>query len=153
MWTPKQFISVRTAVTPHRLLWAATLALLATLLVLLTRTIMDDPTPSQDIAVMDWIVGWDLPGLGRFFEVVSFLTGVNAGLIYGPLGIAALGFRPGKTWSVERDGHLLHPLCRPAVEAISKALWEFDEEDMEAGISCRCPLGDRNMVFSVEAAG
>jgi undecaprenyl-diphosphatase len=51
---------------------------------------MDDPTPSQDIAVMDWIVDWDLPGLGRFFEGVSFLTGVKAGLIYGSLGIAAL---------------------------------------------------------------
>ena len=39
---------------------------------------------------MDWIVGWDLPGLGRFFEGVSSLTGVKAGLIYGPLGIVAL---------------------------------------------------------------
>jgi len=75
------------------------------------------------------------------------------GVVRSVDGVCPLGFRPGKTWSVERDGHLLHPLCRPAVEAISKALLEFDEEDIEAGISCRCPLGDRNMVFSVETAG
>jgi uncharacterized repeat protein (TIGR04076 family) len=75
------------------------------------------------------------------------------GLVRSVDGVCPLGFRPGKTWSVERDGHMSHPLCRPAVEAISQALWEFNEEAMEAGISCRCPLGDRNMVFSVEAAG
>ena len=68
-------------------------------------------------------------------------------------GVCPLDIRPGKTWNVGRDGHLSHALCCSAVESIGKALYERDEEDMDAGISCRCPLGDRNMVSSVEATG
>jgi hypothetical protein len=32
---------------------------LVLLLTLLTMAIMNDPTPSQDIRILDWIVGWD----------------------------------------------------------------------------------------------
>ena len=90
MLTQTQDTPARTVFTSRRLLWAAAFAVLATLLVLLTKAIMDNPIPSQDTAVMDWIVGWDLPGLGTFFQGISSLTGVKAGLIYAPLGIGAL---------------------------------------------------------------
>ena len=51
---------------------------------------MNNPTPSQDIAVMNWVTGWQLAGLVTFFEVLSVLTGSYAGLVYGPVGITAL---------------------------------------------------------------
>ena len=72
------------------------------------------------------------------------------GVVRSVGGICPLGFQPGKTWSVDSDGHLSRPLCRPAVDAISTALWERDEEDLETGIVCHCPIGDQNLVFSVE---
>ena len=74
------------AISPLIVLWLATVAVLASLLALLTMAVMDDPTPSQDIAIMDWMAGWQLPGQVNFFEVLSVLTGVQAGLIYGPAG-------------------------------------------------------------------
>ena len=39
---------------------------------------------------MDWITGWNFPGLAALSGAVSLLTGAKAGLIYGPLGIAFL---------------------------------------------------------------
>ena len=39
---------------------------------------------------MDWIRGWDLPGLSAFFTVVSLLTSLEAGLVSGVVGMAGL---------------------------------------------------------------
>ncbi len=39
---------------------------------------------------MNWIVGWNLRGLTTFFDVVSFVTSAEAGIIYGPVGIGFL---------------------------------------------------------------
>ena len=75
---------------PRVVLWLMTVAVLGTLLALLTAAITDNPTPSPDVTVMDWVAGRDWPGLGTFFSVVSFLTSAYAGLIYGPAGIAFL---------------------------------------------------------------
>ena len=72
------------------------------------------------------------------------------GVIRSVGGVCSLGIKTGKTWNVDRDGHLSRPLCRPAVDSISRALRVLDEEELEAGVLCRCPLGDRNVVFSVE---
>ena len=63
---------------------------LVTVTVLLTVAVVADPQSSQDLAVMDWIRGWDLPGLSAFFTVVSLLTSLEAGLVYGVVGMAGL---------------------------------------------------------------
>lgn len=39
---------------------------------------------------MNWIRGWDLPGLSGFFSLISALTGLNAGLVYGVVGLGGL---------------------------------------------------------------
>ena len=90
MATLTQTMPNRTMIRPGIVLWLAAAAALSTLLALLTMAIMNNPVPSQDVAVMDWISGADWPGMRTFFEVVSFLTSSKAGLIYGPAGIAFL---------------------------------------------------------------
>ncbi len=64
--------------------------ILATLLALLTAAVIANPVPSQDLAMMNWVRGWDLPGLSAFFTVVSLLTSTKAGLIYGAAGLVGL---------------------------------------------------------------
>lgn len=86
MAPPMQSSLIRTLATPRVALWLITAVVLSALLALLTAAIIDNPMPSQDVAVMDWVVGRDWPGVGTFFEVVSFLTGPFAGLIYGASG-------------------------------------------------------------------
>ena len=81
---------IHPATKPRVVLWLAAVGVLATLLALLTKVVMNDHTPAQDIAVMDWVVGWDLPGLHGLFTAVSFLTSGGAGLVYGPAGIVLL---------------------------------------------------------------
>ena len=83
-------VPIKAVLSKRFLLWLAAVGILATLLALLTRAIIDNPAPSQDRSVMDAVVGWDLWGLTSFFEVVSFLTGAWAGVIYGSLGIGFL---------------------------------------------------------------
>ena len=90
MATLLQKIPVKAALNTRSLLWLFAVVVLAALLAVLTRVISDNPMASQDVRVMDWIVGWDLRGLTTYFEVVSFLTGTNAAFIYGPSGIIFL---------------------------------------------------------------
>ena len=55
---------------------------LVLLLTLLTMAIMDDPTPSQDIRILDWIVGWDFWGVTTLLKIVSTITNNMAGFVY-----------------------------------------------------------------------
>ncbi len=87
MTTFMQNIPVKAAINTRSLLWLVVVGILATLLALLTKAIIDNPTPSQDIRVMDWVVGWDLWGLTTFFDVVSVQI---AGVVVRPLPIANL---------------------------------------------------------------
>ena len=80
---------VRPAISQGAFLWLGAVGALTIILVLLSMAIRSNPTPSQDIAVMDWVLGWDLPGLGGFFRIVSLLTGAQAGVVYG-MGTVAL---------------------------------------------------------------
>ncbi|MCH9037262.1 MAG: phosphatase PAP2 family protein [Chloroflexi bacterium] len=77
------------------LLWLGVMAGLMTLLVLLSVYIKDNPVPSVDQTVLDWITGWDIPGLTGFLEVVSWLTNNWPAMVVGILGIGLL-WRLGK---------------------------------------------------------
>ena len=79
---------VRPAISQGAFLWLGAVSALTFILVLLSMAIRSNPTPSQDIAVMDWVLGWDLPALGGFFRIVSLLTSAQAGGIYGTGTIA-----------------------------------------------------------------
>ena len=89
-------ILIRLVTRPRVVLWLAAVAVLSTLLALLTTAIINNPMPSQDIAVMNWVSSRDFPGLGTFFNVLSFLTGAEAGAIYGTVGFVFL-FLMGQT--------------------------------------------------------
>ena len=80
---------VRPAISQVAFLWLGAVSALTIILVLLSMAIRSNPMPSPDIAVMDWVLGWDLPALGGFFRVVSPLTSTQAGMVYG-LGTMAL---------------------------------------------------------------
>jgi undecaprenyl-diphosphatase len=64
--------------------------ILAALAAMLTAAIIASPESGQDLAVMNWITDWDLPGLTAFFTVVSLLTSLEAGMVYGVVGLAGL---------------------------------------------------------------
>ena len=55
---------------------------LVLLLTLLTMAIMDNPTLSQDIRILDWIVGWDFWGMTTLLKIVSTITDKMAGFVY-----------------------------------------------------------------------
>jgi len=86
----ESYFPVKAVLNTRSLLWLAAVGILATLLALLTKAILDNPTPSQDVRVLDWVAGWDLRGLTTFFDVVSFVTSAKAGIIYGAVGIGFL---------------------------------------------------------------
>ena len=90
MATLMRNIPVKAAPNTRSLLWLATVGVLVALLALLTKAISDNPSASQDIRVLNWIAGWDLPGLTTVFDVVEFVTSSKAGIIYGPLAIIFL---------------------------------------------------------------
>ena len=82
-------INLRQLLAPPGL-WLLLAAIPAALAALLTAAIVANPIPSQDLAILNWIRGWDLPGLSAFFTVVDVLTSLKAGLIYGAAGLAGL---------------------------------------------------------------
>ena len=80
---------IRQAIKPRVVLWLASVSVLATLVTLLSVAIKNDPFPSQDRTVLDWVAGWDFPGLTGFFEAVSFLTNNYPAMV---LGLAVISF-------------------------------------------------------------
>ena len=69
--------------------------------------------------------------------------------VVGAQGVCALGFRPGLTWAVDRQGQLSSPLCRPAVAALGELLQGQQSNGHALATACRCPLGDRSVEFEV----
>lgn len=63
---------------------------LAALAAVLTAAIIANSEHSQDLAVMNWITDQDLPGLTGFFTTVSLLTSLEAGTVYGVVGLTGL---------------------------------------------------------------
>ena len=77
-------------VRPHLRLWPASVAMLTLMVALLAIAIKINPYPSQDLAIMDWVAGWNIPGLAGFLNTVSFLTSKTSGVVIGITGTAAL---------------------------------------------------------------
>ncbi len=90
MATSIQNTPAKSALSPRALVWLVSFSILAALLVLLTKAIMDDPALPLDIETMDWIVGWDFWGVNNVLGAVSAVTEAKAGLIYVVLGIGFL---------------------------------------------------------------
>ena len=70
--------------------WLVAFGVLAVLLSLVTKAIMDNPSPPQDIRIMEWVAGWDFRGLTTFFNIVSFVTGPRPGIVYGLMRVTFL---------------------------------------------------------------
>ena len=92
MATPTRATIVRPVTKPWVMLWLASIGVMAALLTLVSIAIRNNPTPSQDRTALDWVVGWDFPGLTGFLEVVSFLTNNWPGMISGLMGVGFLWF-------------------------------------------------------------
>lgn len=63
-------------------------------------------------------------------------------------GVCPLGFRPGHTWTVDASGRISRPICQPGAIALTAMLARRPEGEMEREAPCRCPLGDRELVFA-----
>jgi undecaprenyl-diphosphatase len=70
-------------------LWIATVGMLVAILAVLTVVIEDNPESSLDFKALNWIAGWDAPGLVGLFEFVSFMTNNIPGLL---MALFAVGF-------------------------------------------------------------
>lgn len=70
--------------------WFTAAGVLAALLALLTTNVTSNQLLVQDQTVLDWVAGWDFPGLGGLFGTISTLTGAKAGIVYGAVGIIVL---------------------------------------------------------------
>ena len=90
MATLSQDITVRSAMNTRTVFWLVAFGVLAVLLSLVTKAIMDNPSPPQDIRIMEWVAGWDFRGLTTFFNIVSFVTGPRPGIVYGLMGVTFL---------------------------------------------------------------
>ena len=78
MATLSQDITVRSAMNTRTVFWLVAFGVLAVLLSLVTKAIMDNPSPPQDIRIMEWVAGWDFRGLKPFLISFYFAT------VHGP---------------------------------------------------------------------
>ena len=111
----------------------------------------DQPAGQEEEWSIDWpMVHWLDGELALVDEIPSAPILPVAVGVAGASGGCPLGFRPGQTWAIDADGHISRPLCRPAVDALATLLPTLTKETWEHGIPCRCPMGDREVVFAVE---
>jgi len=90
MTTILQNIPANSVLSKWALIWLAVVAALVALLTILTVSVSENPSISQDLRIMKWIVDWDLPGLTTYFNLVSAVTHTTAGIVYGVLGVTFL---------------------------------------------------------------
>ena len=90
MTTILQNIPANSVPNKRVLIWLAAVAALVALLAILTISVSDNPSISQDLRVMNWIVDWDLSGLTTYFNLVSAVTHAQADIVYGVLGVTFL---------------------------------------------------------------
>jgi len=90
MNTTLQNIPANSVLSKRVLIWLAAVAALVALLAILTVSVSDNPSVSQDLRVMNWIVDWHLPDLTTYFNLVSGVTHTQAGIVYGVLGVTFL---------------------------------------------------------------
>ena len=81
---------VRSVIRHRVILWLAAVGTLVTLLTLLSLAIKNEPTPSQDQTILDWVIGRDAPLIAGFFEGINFLTSNLPAMGLGLAGIAFL---------------------------------------------------------------
>ena len=95
--------------------WLVSIIGLAVLVILLSLAVRNDPTPSQDVRVLEWMAGWDVPGLTPFMEAVSLITEKWPALGLAVAGIAAflgdftLGEIVGRSRPLEPDTNTSFP--------------------------------------------
>ncbi len=90
MVTLTQQVSTRTSIRPRVVAWMSAVGLLAALLAWLTVNVTNDALLPRDQAVLAWVSGWSIPGLSGLLSVVSALTGAEAGMAYGLVGVSVL---------------------------------------------------------------
>ena len=90
MATLIQQIPAKSRLSTWTLVWLVSFSILAALLILVTKAIMDDPALPWDIETMDWIVGWDFWGVSNLLGAVSAVTEAKASVVYVVLGIGFL---------------------------------------------------------------
>ena len=78
---------LRQVASPAVVLWLVAAAVLAASLVLLAIAIENDPVPSQDQTVLDWVVSRDYPLVSGLSEGVTFLTDNRTSFALGLLVI------------------------------------------------------------------
>ncbi|MCI0768666.1 MAG: phosphatase PAP2 family protein [Chloroflexi bacterium] len=65
-------------------------AALVASVILLAVALKSDPVPSLDRTVMDWVAGWNVPGLAGFFIGISTVTQLWPSMALGVLALAFL---------------------------------------------------------------
>ena len=69
--------------------------------------------------------------------------------VTGSWGSCPYGFKVGDVFHIDQRGALLAPLCQTAFDALEQAATMSPEEGNQSA-GCRCPLGDRQLEFSLK---
>ncbi len=90
MTTAVQAISSRSLNISGRAARMASAGVLAALIAVLTISLMNNPLPSQDLQIYDWVTGWNVAGLAGFLKLVSLVTDAKVATGYVMVGLAIL---------------------------------------------------------------
>ncbi|MEE9199179.1 MAG: hypothetical protein V3U26_05220 [Dehalococcoidia bacterium] len=71
--------------------------------------------------------------------------------VVGARGRCPMGYRPGRAWTIERDGSISSGICQPAAEALGSALKALRGKKQGEEVSCTCPLVDASLRFALQA--
>ena len=71
-------------------LWLASFVTLASLLLALAIAVRAHPSSSAELAVMEWLRGWDGPGVGAFLAGITFVGSAWLGFLLLTAGITYL---------------------------------------------------------------
>lgn len=128
-------------------------AIYAGLMALGTYTTVTAKAP--DGAATDIAAEWAIPSLAiegiEWIDAVPMAPPSPATLrVTKVTGACSHGFLPGNSWVVDSKGNLSRPICAAIASAFTSLYQVSSGKDMPQEISCRCPLGNGEVVFKVK---
>ncbi len=119
----------------------------------LSATLGREETRSQPAEAADAMASAaQIPGLELLYDVPAPPVAATVAVM-SAVGQCPRGLVPGASFEIDREGRLSAPLCRTAVMALAPVMAQRSSgRGPGSQVSCRCPVADRHLTFSVGPA-
>ncbi|PKB72310.1 MAG: hypothetical protein BZY87_01030 [SAR202 cluster bacterium Io17-Chloro-G6] len=125
--------------------------------ILFAGTVLTRETPSTDTTEReeamcesaDLFVALESENIAMVESLIDAPKTPVSATITKVVGPCPLGLMPGNNWTIDPDGKLSRPMCRPGATALSALFRMANGDVMDRPVCCECEIAGREVTFTV----